>query len=87
MYLKQITNNKLKNYELCPYHYLSGLSWDATFKMTITKLEVIPDPGMYIFLKKGTRGGISYISNRYSNANNKTLSLVTQKKNQKILYT
>ena len=53
----------------------------------LTKLEVIPDPGMYIFLKKGTRGGISYISNRYRSANNKTLSLVTQKKNQKTLYT
>ena len=53
----------------------------------LTKLEVIPDPGMYIFLKKGTRGGISYISNRYRSANNKTLSLVIQKKNQKTLYT
>ena len=37
------------------------------------KLELIPDPNMYIFFKKGTRGGISYISNRYSKANKKYL--------------
>ena len=66
-------NNSLKNYVLCPSHYLSapGLSWDAMFKMTKIKHELIPDPDMYIFFEKGTRGGISYISNRYSKANNK----------------
>ena len=37
------------------------------------ELELIPDPGMYIFFEKGTRGRISYISNRYSKANNKYL--------------
>ena len=42
-------------------------------KMTKTKLELIPGPDMYIFFEKGTRGGVSYISNRYSKANNKHL--------------
>ena len=37
------------------------------------EFELIPDPGMYIFFEKGTRGRISYISNRYSKANNKYL--------------
>ena len=34
--------------------------------MTKIELELIPDPNMYILLEKGTRGGISYISSRYS---------------------
>ena len=56
-------------------HYLSasGLSWDAMLKITKTDLEIISDPNMYIFFEKGTRGGISHISNRYSKAYNKYL--------------
>ena len=44
-------NNTLKNYGLCPSHYLTapGLSWDAMLKMTKIELELITDPGMYIF--------------------------------------
>ena len=64
----------LKNLEIIA-HYLSTpeLNWDAMLKMTKIELELIPDPNMYIFLEKGTRGGISYISNRYSKVNNKYL--------------
>ena len=64
--------HKRANVRLCPNNYLSapGLSWDAMLKMTKIELELIPDPDMYIFFEKGTRGGISYISNRYSKANN-----------------
>ena len=36
-----------------------GLSWDAMHKMTKIELELIPDSDMYIFVEKGTRGGIS----------------------------
>ena len=49
------------------------LSWDAMLKMTKIKFELITDPDVYIFSEKGTRGGIFYISNRYSKANNKYL--------------
>ena len=42
-------------------------------KMRKIKPELIPDPDTYIFFEKGTRGGISYISNRDSKANNKYL--------------
>ena len=61
--------------DLCPTHYLSApsLSCDAMLKRTKIKLELIPDPDMYMLFEKGTRGGISYISNRYSEANNKYL--------------
>ena len=72
---EKFRNNSLKNYGLCPSHYLSapGLSWGAMLKMTKIKLELITDPDMYIFFEKGARGGIAYISNRYSKANNKFL--------------
>ena len=52
-------------------------------KMTKIKLELIPDPGMYILFEKGTRGGISYISNRYSKANNKYLKSHDSKQESK----
>ena len=42
-------------------------------KMTKIKLELIPNPVMDIFYEKGIRGGISYISNRYSKSNMKYL--------------
>ena len=41
--------------------------------MRKVELELIPDPHMFIFFTKCTRGGISYISNRRSKANNKHL--------------
>ena len=68
-------NKNLENYGLCPSHYMSapGLSWDTMLKMRKIELELIPDQDMFIFFNKGTRGGISYISSRYSKANNKYL--------------
>ena len=70
---EKFRNNSLKNYRLCPSHFLSapGLSWDAMLKMTVINLELIPDPGMHIFLEKSTRSGIC---NRYSKANKKYLN-------------
>ena len=66
----------LTYYELDPCHYFSspGLSWDAMLKMTDVKLEKIPDTDMYLFIEKGSRGRISYISKRYAKANNKYMS-------------
>ena len=42
-------------------------------KMTKNELELITDPDLYIIFEKGTKGGISYISNRYSKSNNNCL--------------
>ena len=64
-----------------------GLSWDAILKMTKIKLELIPDLDMYVFFERGTRGGISHISNRYSKANNKCSKFYDPKQESKnILY-
>ena len=69
------TLNSLKIYGLRLSHYYRtpALSWDAMLNMTKVKLDLISDPDMYIFSKKGMRGGVFYISNRYSKTNNKYL--------------
>ena len=66
----------LKYYELDPCHYFSvlGLSWDAMLKMTGVKLEKVSDIDQYLFIKKGSRGGVPYIAKRYVKANNKYMS-------------
>ena len=63
----------IKHDESDPCHYFSspGLSWDAMLKMTDVKLEKISDIDKYLFIEKGSRGGISYIAKRYAKANNK----------------
>ena len=60
-----------------------GLSWDVMLNMSQIELELIPDPDMYIFFEKSTRGGISYILNRYSKANNKYLKVYYPKRESK----
>ena len=74
--------------ELCPSNCLSVpcLSWDVMLQITKIEPELIPDADMYIFFGKGTRSGNSYISNRYSKANNKYKNQES-KINQNILYT
>ena len=87
--IEKFRNNSLKNYRLCPSNYLSapGLNWDAMVKMTKIKLELIPDPDMYIFFEKGTSDGISYISNRCCKVNNKYLKFFDRKQESKhIIY-
>ena len=87
--LERFRNKSLKNYGLCSSHYLSAthLSWDAMHKITKIKLELITDPDMYIFSEKGTRDGISYISNTYIKANNKYLKSYDPKQESKhIIY-
>ena len=58
----------LKDYGLSRCHYFSspGLSWNAMLKMTGIQLEIINNIDVHLFLEKGMRGGVSYISKRYS---------------------
>ena len=51
--------------------------------MTKVDLELISDADMYIFLEKGTRRGVSYISNIYSKGNNKCLNFYYPKQESK----
>ena len=84
---EKFRNNSLKNHGLCPNHYLSApaLSWDAMFNMTKIKFEIISDPDMYIFFEEYMRGGVSYISNRYSKTKNKYLKSYDPKQESKYI--
>ena len=77
----------MQYYGLDPCHYFTspGLSWDAMLKMTDIKLELINDIDMYQFIEKGMRGGISYIANRYSKANNKYMKMYDDKEDSKYI--
>ena len=50
----------LKCYGLDPCHYFGcqGLSCNAMLKMTDVKVEKISDIDKYLFIEKGSRGGI-----------------------------
>ena len=63
----------LKNYGLDPVYYFTapGLAWDACLKITDIDLELLSNYNMLLMFEKGIRGGISIISNRYGEANNK----------------
>ena len=71
----------MQYYKLDPCHYFTSpdLSWDAMLKMTNIKLELMTDLDMFHFIEKGMRGGVSYIANRYGNANNKYMKEYNEK--------
>ena len=63
----------LKHYKLDPAHYYTspGLAWDACLKETGQYLELLSNYDMLMMFEQGIRGGISHISKRYGEANNK----------------
>ena len=77
---EEFRNVCLENYELDPAWYFTspGLAWDAALKITKVKLELLTDIDMLQMIEKGTRGGVSMISNRLGKANNK-YKISTQK--------
>ena len=66
-------NTCLKYYKLDPCHYYTApvLAWDACLKLTKQELKLLTDYDMLMMFEKGIRGGISHISKRYAEANNK----------------
>ena len=77
----------LKNYGLDPVYYFTapGLAWDACLKITGVSLELLTDSDMLLMIEKGIRGGISIISNRYGEANNKYMKDYDKTKLSKFL--
>ena len=63
----------LEVYELDPAHSLStlGLAWQAIFKKTEVKLDLLTDIDMLLMVEKGIRGGICHSIYQYAKANNK----------------
>ena len=63
----------LEKYELDPTYFVSapGLAWQACFKKTGVKLELITGYDMILLIEKGIRGGICQATYRYAKANNK----------------
>ena len=66
-------NTCLHHYNLDPAHYYTspGLAWDACLKETGQELQLLHDYDMLMMFERGIRGGISHISKRYAEANNK----------------
>ena len=86
---KKIRNSSLKNYGLCPSHYISvpALTWDAMLNKTKAELELISDTDLYLFFEKGMRDRLSYISKRFSKTNSKYLKSYDLKQETKhIIY-
>ena len=66
-------NMCLEIYELDPVCFVSApkLAWQACFKKTKLKLELLTDYDMLLMIEKGIRGGIFQAVHRYAKANNK----------------
>lgn len=60
-------------YNLDPAYYYTApsLSWDAFLRFSKCEIELLTDGDMYLFVEDAIRGGISQISHRYAEANNK----------------
>ena len=63
-------------YQLDPAHYVSApqLTWDAMLKHTKVELDLVSDPAIFEMIDSGLRGGVSVISQRHAQANNKYMS-------------
>ena len=72
----------LKHYKLDPCHYYTapGLAWDACLKETKQNLELLKDYDMLMMFERVIRGGITHISKRYAEANNKYMKDYNQDK-------
>ena len=77
----------LKHYNLDPAHYFTspGLAWDACLKETGQELQLLHDYDMFLMFEKGIRGGITHVSKRYAEANNKYMKDYNPDKQSKFI--
>ena len=77
----------LKHYKLDPAHYYTspGLAWDACLKTTGQKLQLLHDYDMLMMFERGIRGGITHISKRYAEANNKYMKNYNPEKKSRFI--
>ena len=66
----------MKHYSYDPKRYFTspGLAWDACLKKPGQGLELLHDYDMLMIFERGIRGGITHMSKRYAEANNKYMS-------------
>ena len=71
--LQNIKNMCLKIYRLDPVKLISapGLAWQAAFKKTKIKLNLLTDIGMLLTVEKGIRGRICHSVYQYAKPNKK----------------
>ena len=74
--LKNFRNKYLEIYELDAIYFVSapGLAWQACFKKTGLKLELLTDYHMLLMIEKEIRGGICQAAHRYFKANDKYMN-------------
>ena len=77
----------LNHYNLDPAHYFTspGLAWDTCLKETGQELQLLHDYNMLMMFEKGIRGGITHISKRYVEANNKYMKDYNSEKPSKVI--
>src|SRR5882757_11065490 len=63
-------------------HYISapGFAWDCLLKKSNIELDLIADVDQHLFIEEGLRGGISVITHRKSEANNKYMTSYNENK-------
>ena len=73
MFFENFTDMCLKIYglDLSYFYSAPGLSWNACFKKTGVKLDLLTDIDMLLMIDEGIRGGICQASYRYAKANTK----------------
>ena len=73
---------------ICISHYLSApaFSWDAMLDMTKVELELSSDGDTFLFFEKDIKSGVPYSSKKYKKSTISIWNLMTQNKNQNVLY-